>query len=554
MNLTNSRRLTGPSLFLDGPGAAIDISGDDDVALAAEAWTQAVRKLLDQLGWTESVTVVVPYDGGATLVFSAPEDALYTACEVNEAAWEAATGDGTVEPTTIEALRQAIEEERDPRRVALADAAAQHGVRFLADDEQLSLGSGRGCQVWPVSDLPGVDAVDWSSISDIPVALITGTNGKTTTARMLSAIASAAGLTAGNTSTDGVQIAGEMILEGDYTGGEGARAVLQNQRVEIAFLENARGGMLRRGLPIERAEAALVTNVGTDHLGEYGIDTLEDLARVKLLVAKAVRETGTLVVNADDPQLASASANCKVAFSLQDDAPPPAFVRRRGRLGKLTEDGFVPWLEVADIPATLGGAALHNAANALGAMAVADAVGISRQAIVEGLSSFGADAASNPGRANLFDLSGMRAFVDFAHNPEGLTAVLDMAARMGAERTLMLTGQAGDRDDASIRKLAAVAAQHNPDRIIVKDMAAYLRGRREGEVVELIVDALKTAGYDGDRIGTATDEMTAVRQALEWGRPGDVLLLLVLSERASVLKLLQLMDQAGWRPGDPLPD
>ncbi len=553
MNLTNSRRLTGPSLFLDGPGEAIDIAGKDDVATAADAWTEMARKLLDQLGWTDSTTHVFPYAGGATLVFSAPEDALYSACEANEAAWEAATSDEDIDPETIESLRQTIEDERDPRRVELAAAAAEHGVRFLADDEQLSLGSGKGCQVWPVTDLPAVDAVDWGKISDIPVALITGTNGKTTTARMLSAIASAAGLIAGNTSTDGVQIAGEMILEGDYTGGEGARAVLQNPRVEVAFLENARGGMLRRGLPVERAEAALVTNVGTDHLGEYGINTLEDLARVKLLVAKAVREAGTLVVNADDPHLDSATAHRKVSFSLQDRAPQPAFVRHRGRLGKLSEDGFVPWIEVADIPATLGGAALHNAANALGAMAVADALGISRRAVVEGLSSFGADVASNPGRANVFDFSRLRAFVDFAHNPEGLTAVLDMAERLGAERTLMLTGQAGDRDDESIRKLAEVAARHDPDRIIVKDMARYLRGRREGEVVDLIVNALKTAGYDGDRIGTATDEMTAVREALAWGRPGDVLLLLVLSEREPVLELLQQLQQSDWQPGNPLP-
>lgn len=553
MELTNSRRLTGPSLFLDGPGVAIDIAGDGDLEAAINNWKASSRDLLDRLGWSASTTHAFPYDGGATLVFSAPEDALYTGCEVNEAAWDAAAGTGKASTEVVERLRADIEGERDPRRVALAAAAASHGVRFLADDERISVGSGAGCRVWPVDSPPAIEEVDWSEVSDIPVALITGTNGKTTTARMLSAIARAAGWVAGNTSTDGVQIDGETVLEGDYTGGEGARALLQSPRVEMAFLENARGGMLRRGLPIERAEAACVTNVGSDHLGEYGINSLGDLARVKLLVAKAVRERGVLVVNADDLHLRSATAPAILRVSLRDQAQSPAFVRRRGRLGKLTEDGFVPWLEAAAIPATLGGLAEHNTANALAAMAVADALRMAQTAIVDGLSSFGTNPTDNPGRANLFDFAGLEALVDFAHNPEGLEAVLTTAKRMRPARLLVLIGQAGDRDDALIRQLALVLARHTPDRVIVKDMARYLRGRAKGEVVELIVNFLRESGLDDERIATAPDEMTAVRRALEWGQPGDLLLLLVLDERDASLRLLQRLEGEGWQPGQALP-
>ncbi len=563
MKLTNSRRLTGPSLFLDGPGAAIDIRSSqagatEDVQEAAQRWQVSARSLLDQLGWNDSELVAWPYAGGATLVFSAPEDALYTSCEVNEAAWEAAERDGIVDPEIVGRLRQEIAQEQAPQRRALARAAKEHGVRFLADDEQLSLGSGKGCQVWPIDRLPDLGQVAWEQISDIPVALITGTNGKTTTARMLSAIAMAAGMTPGNTSTDGVQISGKTVLEGDYTGGEGARAVLQNQNVDIAFLENARGGMLRRGLPIDSAEAAYVTNIGTDHLGEYGINDLQGLAEVKLLVTKAVANRGTFVANLDDQYLATARGAETVFVSHSTDQAPDdslkrGFIRRFGRLGELTECGFIPWLETAEIPATLGGAAEHNVANALGAMAIADALGINRRAIVEGLSTFASDSKSNPGRANLFDFGGLKAVVDFAHNPEGLEAALKMAKKMNPKRVLMLLGQAGDRDDASVVKLCQVCASYSPDRIIVKEMRCYLRGRKPGEMVELIVRSLEDSGLPVDRIGVADDEVTAVRQALEWGRSGDLLLLLILAERKVTIGLLDQLSADGWQPGTPLP-
>ncbi len=558
MKLTNSRRLTGPSLFLEGPGVAIDIQGDGDLAQAAEAWKKAARDLLDRLGWSDSELVVWPYEGGATLVFSAPEDALYAGCEVNEAAWEAAAEKIAVTDEIAEQLKSAIAAEQDPKRRALAQAADQHRVRFLADDERLSLGSGAGCQVWPLGSLPNPDEVDWERIHDVPVALITGTNGKTTTARMLSRIAIAAGLTPGNTSTDGVQIGGKTILEGDYTGGEGARAVLQNNQVDIAFLENARGGMLRRGLAIERAEAAYVTNIGTDHLGEYGINDLVGLAKVKLLVAKAVAAQGTFVVNVDDPYLAAARGKETLFVSLAGEGSPAVglsrgFIRKFGRLGEMTECGFVPWIEAAEIPATLGGAAEHNIANALGAMAIADALGLPLRAIVDGLAAFSSDPFSNPGRANLFDFGGLRAVLDFAHNPEGIEAALIMAAKLRPKRVLMLLGQAGDRDDESVAELCRVCANHNPDRVIVKDMPRHQRGRAPGEMVDLIVRELSNAGLPESRIATAKNEMAAVRQALAWGRPGDLLLLLVLSERTTVLDRLVELQSTGWHPGQELP-
>lgn len=556
---SGSRRLTGPNLFLPGFGVVLEAPVDDSSAAAVvSAWQRAVRELWDELAWPVPGTEVHRYPGFATLAASAPEDALYAACEANETAWAmavSAQGLTPAEHRSLPQLREMSEIERSPRRLEIAAAAAQHGVRFLADDELLSVGSGRGCRVWPVHALPDPSTIDWEHVHDIPVALITGTNGKTTTVRMLAAIAAAAGHTAGNTSTDGVQLGGDTIMEGDYTGGEGARALLRDARVDIAFLEVARGGMLRRGLPVETADAAYVTNIGTDHLGEYGIDTLDRLAKVKLLVAKATATAGTLVLNGDDPRLASAlSTDRSVAvFVDPQELPAQGFVRHRGRLGPVTEGRFVSWLEQADVPATLGGAALHNVYNALGAMAVAAELGIERGAVVEGLSGFASDPHTNPGRCNLFNLSGLRAIVDYAHNPEGLEAILRTVEALRPKRTLVVIGQAGDRDDASIDALADTCAAHEPDFVIVKTMEKYSRGRDASEVSRRIHQRLREGGLPDERLALAPDELAAVHEALKWGREGDLLLLLSQTDRDAVLELLEHLRATTWQPGTALP-
>jgi UDP-N-acetylmuramyl tripeptide synthase len=557
----SSRRLTGPNLFVPDQGVVLE-APLPPVAEEAEgllqAWQEASIRLWSELGWGRPAHGIRHYADCASIACTAPEDVLYTACEALETAWAMAvtsTGQAPAEHLTPEQLQARSAAERSPRRIAIAAAAQEHGVRFLADDEEVTVGSGRGSLSWPVSSLPTVDEIPWDRVSDIPVALITGTNGKTTTVRMLAAIAARAGLTAGNTSTDGVQIGGRTVLEGDYTGGEGARAILRDREIEIAFLEVARGGMLRRGLPVETADVAFVTNVATDHLGEYGIDDLDQLAEVKLLVAKAVRDGGTFVANLDDPRTAAqAGVQRSVACTVGADAPSGVvYQRRHGRLGRAEDGRFVAWLEQAEIPAALAGAALHNVANAVGAMAIATELGISRQAVIDGLTAFGRDAAANPGRCNVFDFGGMKAIIDFAHNPEGLALLLSMASRLRAERRLLVIGQAGDRDNDSIDALADTIAADPPERVILKEMRKYARGRPDGEVVSRLRDRLTAAGYAAERMAVAADELTAMRDALAWGRPGDVLLLTSHAQRDEALQLLQTMKATGWLPGDTLP-
>ncbi len=574
MPLLESRRLTGPNLLLDGPGAVVEVAlplapGAAEAIVAH--WREGARRLVAAVGWGGERLAARRHAGGLSLALSAPLDALYAATEVAEAAWrstEAAFGwvgepaDGPLELSSLEEtagrLRGAIAAERNPRLLALAAAATARGVAFLWDAERATVGLGAGSATWPIAGLPAPREVDWAAVHDVPVALVTGTNGKTTTVRLLAAIAEAAGRVAGLTSTDRVAVGGETIERGDFSGSEGARALLRDRRVELAVLETARGGILRRGLPLASADAAAVTNVAADHLGEYGIDDLAALAEAKLVPVRAVKPGGAAVLNADDPELARrgpAAARAPIAwFSLERDNPLLARHLAAGGGGAFVDGGDLVLAaggrrrtvaRLADLPIAFGGVARHNVANALAAAALAQALGLPDEAIGRGLTSVGGTAADNPGRANLFDLAGARILLDYAHNPHGLAALLDLAAALPAARRLILLGQAGDRDEDAIRELAATAWRLRPDHVVVKELPAMLRGRRLGEVPEILADELRRQGAPAAALSRAPDDLAAVEQALAWVRPGDLAILLVHTDRDEILSRL---DAAGARP------
>lgn len=570
MPILDSRRLTGPNLLLDGPGAVVEVAApfDPDAAEAlAAVWREGARRLVEAVGWAGERLAARSHRGGLSLALSAPLDALYAATEVAEEAWRLAeTRFGLAAPDgpllsiaeVASRLREAIAAERNPRLSALAAAAAARGVAFLWDAERASAGLGAGSATWPIAALPSPGEVDWGTVHDVPVALVTGTNGKTTTVRLLAAIAEAAGHVAGLTSTDRVAVGGETIELGDFSGPEGARALLRDRRVELAVLETARGGILRRGLALSAVGAAAVTNVAADHLGEHGVDDLAALAQTKLVPVRAVRPKGAAILNADDPELVRrgpAASRASIAwFSLE-----------RGNLvlaSHLAAGGAAAYLDggdlvlagrgrrravarVADLPFAWGGAARHNVANALAAATLAQALGLPDEAIGRGLASVGGTAADNPGRANLFELGGARILLDYAHNPHGLAALLDLAAALPATRRLILLGQAGDRDEAAVRELAATAWRLAPDRIVVKELPAMLRGRRRGEIPALLADELRRQGAPAATVSHAPDELAAVEEALAWVRPGDLAILLVHTDRDEVLARLE---RAGAHP------
>jgi UDP-N-acetylmuramyl tripeptide synthase len=559
MKLLDSRRLTGPNLLWDLEGAVLDVAlSDEEAAPVTEAWVRQAGRILEAVGWPAEELCVRRFPGGANLGLSAQIDRLYAATEVNEWALEAAVAElagrapGAAEVAEAAVrLREAIAEESNPALLTLRDAAVRRRVSFLWDAELATLGLGAGSLTWRVDDLPTPREVPWDQVSDVPVVLVTGTNGKTTTVRLLAAMVRAAGAVVGTTSTDRVEVDGEVLDQGDCAGPGGARTLLRDRRVEVAVLEVARGGLLRRGLALRHAEAAAVTNVAADHLGEFGVGDLAALAEAKLVPARVIKPQGRVVLNADDPELVSRIGNFGapvVWFSLDPDQPGFDDLLVRGDAGCTLEDGeLVRYGEerrqviarVDEVPITFGGAARHNVANALCAIGLAGALGLSVDAMAGGLRGFRGTPEDNPGRGNLLDVGGARVLIDYAHNPHGLAALAGLAAALPAERRLIVLGQAGDRDEAALRELARAAWSFHPDLVVVKELPEMLRGRAAGEVPALLEDELLRLGASPAALVRAEDDPDAVRKALAWSRPGDLLVLLVHTRRAEVLEILE---------------
>jgi UDP-N-acetylmuramyl tripeptide synthase len=435
--------------------------------------------------------------------------------------------------------------ELNPALQALRAAAAARGLPALADDEALSLGSGCGSSSWLLAELPTPEQVPWPQLHAVPTALVTGSNGKTTTVRLLAAMATRAGLVSGHCSTEGVLVAGQPQQRGDYAGPAGARAVLRDRRVQLAVLETARGGMLRRGLALQRADVAVVTNLAADHFGEYGIESLDDLAEVKLVVARALPPGGgLLVLNADDAVLMAAAARLPHAaqarqglFALNHEHPALAALRRRGgstcgvdgkgQLLLQTSTAQHALGAVNTWPLSLGGAALHNIANAAAAALAAWGLGLAAEHIAAALQEFGANPADNPGRLERWAWRGATVLVDYAHNPEGLAQLLQVARALlpPGGRLRLLLGQAGNRDDAAIAALALTAAAARPHQVVVKELAGMLRGRAPGAVPALLLSALQAAGLAQAAVQRVDDEFSAIDTLLQAAQPGDVLVL-----------------------------
>jgi len=570
MRLTDLRRLTGASLILDRPGAAGEAVGLPDAVSGPvlTLWRRFARTLLDAVGWSAENIAVRPYPGGASLAITAPVDGLYAATDLIERAWDmtqAALDGGSVDqPTIVADLTRSIGSEANPKIVALAKAAQDRGATFLVGEDQVSIGLGVRGRLWPDDAPPEPGAVDWDALGDIPVAMVTGTNGKTTTVRLTAAIAAAAGRVAGQSSSDWVRVGNEIIDTGDYSGPSGARQAVRDPRTEIAILETARGGLMRRGLAIPHADVCLITNVAADHLGEYGIVDVAALADAKFLVASALGPGGRLVLNADDRELVRRGArhDGDIAwFSLAPDehgldpwiaAGGPAAVLREGWLTLARDGETIPVLEVGAFPLGMNGAARFNIANALGAICIADALGLPVEAMRDGLAGFTGSPDENPGRGNFIALGGVTAVVDFAHNPHGVAALLEALATLPAKRRAVLVGQAGDRSDADTAELTRVVWQARPDLVVVKELPGKLRGRKLGELPAVIEAELRRLGAPDDAIALTGNEIEATRYALEWARPGDMLVLLIHEDRQPVMALLKSLQQRGWQPGQPL--
>ena len=579
----DSRRLTGSNLYFDGTGAALEtlrgLVFDDSVLLK---WKQSIETARAVLDWNDDTLVLRRHRTGVSLAFTAPADQLYTATEVNEWAWWSALGvrnddhpfnaPGHAaiwdEASALQTLFAAAKAEACPALITLMQATHEHHLPFLADDDEVTIGEGNGSRSWFVDELPSPDAVPWQELHAIPTVLVTGSNGKTTTVRLLAAMTREHGWRTSHSCTDGVYFEGNALEAGDFSGPTGARTALRQSEAQAAILETARGGMLRRGLAITHANAAIVTNIAADHFGEYGIHDLDDLASAKLVVARAIDADGLLVLNADDPVLVrkSESLACPLGwFALDFDLPFLAAQRvagrptsgvRNGRLMLALDNTLHDLGDVSAMPLTLDGRAAYNIANIAGAALTATALGIPAGTIALALSRFGQTQADNPGRLQHWQFGTLDVFVDYAHNPDGLQGLLDAVnAKNRTGRLAIVLGHAGNREDADLRAVAAMAATVRPDLVMLKDIAGYERGRVAGEIAAIMRTQLLADGVPADAIRTCLDEVEAARVPLAWACDGDLLVLPIheMEAREQVTALLDQMAAAGWRAGNPLP-
>jgi cyanophycin synthetase len=389
----------------------------------------------------------------------------------------------------------------------------------------------------------------------IPTVAVTGTNGKTTTTRLLGRMAREAGLRAAWSSTDGVFVDGHCIDEGDWSGPGGARQVLSEPGVGFAVLETARGGLMLRGMGVSAVDVAVFTNISPDHLGLQGIDTEEQLAWAKSTVVRVVRPGGWAVLNAEDPlvrQYHDAGPGRAWFFALDPAGDGADLAGRLGaalttvRGGRMVVTGWQPEAvdlgEVADFPVTIAGLSRENVANAMAAASAGLAAGLGQQAVVAALRSFVPGPTDSPGRMNIWsvpstDGGSATVILDFAHNEAGAEALFRVASglrRPGAGLHASI-GNAGDRTDAGIAEVARLAGAA-ADTVQLAAKPNYLRGRTQEQIDALQRAGLRAAGKAP--IEETPDEPTGLRALLARVRDGDVIAMMIHQDRAACVEIL----------------
>ena len=369
----------------------------------------------------------------------------------------------------------------------------------------------------------------------IPIVSVTGTNGKTTTTRLISRILALQGNCVGMTSTDGVFIGDRRIDDDDCSGPASAKRVLMNPLIDSAVFETARGGILRAGLGFDKCDVGVVTNIGEgDHLGMDNVHTIEDLVQVKRVVVEAVSEDGCAVLNADDPHVAEMAEKCpgsvvwfsqnaenKFIQSRQTHDSRVVFIRE-GLLVLAQGQHEFPLISLDKLPITLGGKVRFQIENVLAATATTWALGVPAEILRTALETFTPDLDSNPGRFNIFDYSGATVVVDYGHNTSSLTQIIEALGLYSAQRKLAVYSTAGDRRDEDIVQQGRLLGGHF-DQVFLYE-GSYSRGRESGEIINLFksgIDEIKT----DHRIFEFDSWKTATENALGTLQTGDLLLI-----------------------------
>lgn len=371
---------------------------------------------------------------------------------------------------------------------------------------------------------------------DIPIISITGTNGKTTTTKLISHILREAGLIVGTTTTDGIFINGNKVTKGDNTGPISAQVVLDDPTVEIAVLETARGGIVKRGLGYDLADVAVVTNISDDHLGQDGVNCLDDLFFVKSLVAEAVKDKGALILNGDDEyvrKMAESNTKAEIIYFTMD-INNRHFARHlsKGGRGVYVKDNIVyiavgdesyPIISLNKVPFTLKGKALHNVQNTLATIGAMVAINTQKKDIIKGLKSFISNV-HNPGRLNIYEENDITVLLDYGHNHDGYRNILNMAKNIKHNKMILVLGAPGDRRDNQFVEMGEISASFGDIFIIKED--EDLRGREVNEVAKLFEIGIKKSGkVKDDQILIINQEGKAIEKAIDIAKPNDLIVI-----------------------------
>ena len=522
-------RITGRHLFLEDTGAAlwIETKSDQQISVVSQRIVQGAK----DLGFALKPKIF-PYKDETVFAIDFPCDLLYTACELLEWAIDA---DAEFSRVQAEFAREENISWRELKAWAL-----EKRCPYFDDEDGVTLGLGAYSQTWALDSLPMSETLSLNDFRSIPLVYITGTNGKTTSSRMLASILREAGFTVGMTSSDGVIVNQEWVEKGDWTGPGAARQVLRHPAVTSGVLETARGGLMRRGLVFNGVNAAAVTNISNDHLGTWGIHDLEGMSLAKLTVGLGVHKGGSLVLNADCEPLRKAferEADKMVAkpfwFSSKNKAD--IYLQDKKILSK--EDGEI--IDIREIPLCLNGTAIYNAENAMVAAALALSLGISISDIQNGLMNVKPNATDSRGRSNWLKYRGADIILDFAHNPDGVKRLIEMAVQWPAKRKFIVLGQAGDRADDQIQGMAEEAVSLNADRYYLKALPKHEYERAANDVVALLRAQLLNDGVSEELIVDYPDELTAIQNMLAEARKGDLLLVLSHEELDAVIPFLE---------------
>ena len=391
----------------------------------------------------------------------------------------------------------------------------------------------------------------------IPIIAITGTNGKTTTTRLVAHIAKAAGYKVGYTTSDGVYIQNQMMMKGDCTGPASAHFVLKDPTVDFAVLESARGGILRSGLAYRHCDIAIVTNVAADHMGLGGIDSLAQMAKVKSVVPETVYKHGYAILNADDDLVYDMrkQLKCNVAlFSMDENNPRIIKHCKSGGLASVFENGFVTIMKgnwkirvekVANIPITYGGKALHNVMNTLPAILATYLYRNIKVADIKlALETFIPSATQTPGRLNMFQFKHFKFLADFAHNPAGLQLLCDFVGKMDGSPKVGIISGTGDRRDEDIRELGEISAKYFDEIIIRQDK--HLRGRTAENIVELLIEGINTVKDKEIPVTVILNEKEAIMHAYNMAKPGSLITIMcdVVAEAIDLIRTLKEKEDA----------